>query len=251
VHLFTAICFVVEACMDLNVLEGFVEVEGRYPILITALHGFGADSYRDLVKAVRACVRVLGFVKTLGAYEELNRLLKYSSAVDLFTWETAFKVAVAEELWALLPTLSKVDKLSTLSTPDCNLNKGYAISTPFWRRARELVESKKVRVVIDIHGMKDVKKWPDVCISTRGLTTASKELIDVVTAVFKAHGLRVAVDHPFVGGAFIAHFGRPLATEAFAIEVKRSLRFCGSAIPSVVRDAIRAVKEYLKSWNSQ
>jgi len=46
--------------MDLNVSEGFVEVEGRCPILITALHGFEADSYRCLVKAIRAYVRVLG-----------------------------------------------------------------------------------------------------------------------------------------------------------------------------------------------
>jgi len=59
-HLFTATCFVAEACMDLNVSEGFVEVEGRCPILITALHGFEADSYRCLVKAIRAYVRVLG-----------------------------------------------------------------------------------------------------------------------------------------------------------------------------------------------
>jgi len=88
-----------------------------------------------------------GFVKTLGAHEELNRLLKHSSAVDLLTWKTVFKVGVAEEL---------------------------------------------------------------------------------------------------SGGAFIAHFGGPLATEAFATEVKRSLRLCGSAIPSVVRDAIRAAKECLE-----
>jgi hypothetical protein len=233
--------------MNLNVLEGFVEVEGRYPILVTALHGFGTDSYRDLVRAARSYVRLMGFVKTLGNYGELERLLRYSSAVDLFTWEIAFKVAVAEELWALLPTLSKVDKLGTLPVPDYNLNKGYAINTPFWRRVKDLVEGGKIRILVDIHGMKNVRKWPDICISTRGLATASKELINTVVAFFKSRGLRVAIDYPFMGGAFIAHFGRPPATEAFAIEIKRSLRFYESTIPSIIRNAMRAVKDYLKS----
>jgi hypothetical protein len=233
--------------MDLNVLEGFVEVEGRHPILVTALHGFGTDSYRDLVRAARSYAGLMGFLKTLSDYGELERLLRYSSAVDLFTWEIAFKVAVAEELWALLPTLSKVDKLGTLPVLDYNLNKGYAINTPFWRRVKNLVEGGKVKILVDIHGMKNVRKWPDICISTRGLTTASKELINTVVAFFKSHGLRVAVDYPFMGGALIAHFGRPPATEAFAIEIKRSLRFYESTIPTIIRNVMRAVKDYLKN----
>lgn len=231
--------------MNLDTLEGFIEIEGKHPILITALHGFGADSYKDVVKMLKKCCKTLRYVKTFGIYEELGDILKYNSSVDLFTWEIAFKIAVAEELWAILPTLSKVDKLHLLQIPDYNLNKGYAIATPFWRRIRDLIDGGKIRILIDIHGMKNIRKWPDICISARGFTSASKELIEIIATVFRANGLRVAIDHPFIGGAFIAYFGKPPIIEALAIEIKRNLRFYGSKVPTTIRDVIKAIKYYI------
>lgn len=232
--------------MNLEILEGYIEIKGKYPILITALHGFGSDYYRILVKALKKYLSMFGYIKTLNSYNELEKSLRYSSSVDVYTWEIAFKVSLAEELWCILPTLSKVDSINGIGLPDYNLNKSYASITPFWKRTEEIVKNEKIKVVIDIHGMKNIKKWPDICISTRGLTTASKQLVDKIATFFRVQGFKVAIDYPFAGGAFIATFGKPPIVEAMAIEIKKNLRFQGSKIPKFVRGAIRVVKEYVE-----
>lgn len=232
--------------MNLNSIEGFIEVEGKHPILITALHGFGTDTYRLLVKILRRYINVIAYVKTSDFHSELRNILMYSSAVDAYTWEIAYKIAVGEEVWCILPTLSKVDKLNDIGLPDYNLNKGYAIATPFWKRVREIVNAKEVKVIIDIHGMKNVKNWPDICISTKGFTSASKKLANILSSYFRKQGLNVAIDYPFVGGTFIAEFGKPPNIEAIAIEIKKNLRFYGSKIPEIMRGAVRIVKRYVE-----
>lgn len=231
--------------MELDSIEGFVEVRGRYPILVTALHGFGTDAYKLLAKILRKYMKTLMFTKRYNLSDKLINMVPYSSAVDIYTWEIAYKVAVAEEFWCILPTLSKTDRLDNIGIPDYNLNKSYAIVTPFWRRVRELINMEGVKVVVDIHGMKNIRKWPDICISTRGYTSASRDLVDIVAGYFRKQGLKVAIDYPFIGGAFIAEFGRPPAVEAIAIEIKRSLRFYGSKIPEIIRNAMKIVKQYV------
>lgn len=232
--------------MDLSSIEGFIEVKGRYPILVTALHGFGSDGYRDAVRILKRCLRMSGYLKTLYNFYELRSVAPYHSAVDVYTWEIAYKIAIAEELWCVLPTLSKIDRIENTDTPDYNLNKRYASSTPFWRRVREIIGEGGVRVIIDIHGMKNVGKWADICISSRGYTTASRKLVEMIADYFRGYRLSVAIDHPFAGGAFIAEFGRPPEVEAIAIEIKRKLRFYGSRIPEVMRGAVKIVKQYLE-----
>jgi hypothetical protein len=231
--------------VDLDVVEGFVEVDGIYPILITATHGFGADSFKHVVKALRRYVKSYGLIKTVDSVDEVLRLLNYYSSVDLYTWEIVYKVAVAENIYAVLPTLSKIDRIPKLSIPDYNLNKDYAKITPFWRRVEELVKSKEIRIVIDIHGMSSRSKWPDICISTRGFSTTSKELITKVASYLTSQRIRVAIDYPFTGGAFIAYFGNPPLIEAFAIEIKKNLRFFGSEIPRIIRGVVKNIKDYL------
>ncbi|MCS7111663.1 MAG: N-formylglutamate amidohydrolase [Ignisphaera sp.] len=231
--------------MDLNIIEGFIEIEGRYPILVTALHGFGSDGYRHVVRALRSCLRACGCVKTLYSYDKLVAPSMYHSAVDVYTWEIAYKVATAEELWCILPTLSKIDRVEGIDAQDYNLNKRYAYSTPFWRRVREVVERGGIRAIVDIHGMKNVRRWADICISSRGYTTASRELVGVIVEYFRERGLSVAVDHPFAGGAFIAEFGRPPSVEALALEIKRNLRFHRSRVPEILRGAMKVMKQYL------
>lgn len=232
--------------MNLDVLEGYIEVRGKYPILITALHGFGSDYYRIVVRALKKYLTMFGYIKTLNSYRELEKSLRYTSSVDVYTWEIAFKVALAEDLWCVLPTLSKVDRIDGVNIPDYNLNKGYTSITPFWKRIEEIVKNEKIMALIDIHGMKNIRKWPDICISTRGLTTASKELVGRIVSFFRIQGFKVAIDYPFIGGAFIATFGKPPAVEAMAIEIKRNLRFYGSMVPKLMGGAIRVVKEYLE-----
>jgi hypothetical protein len=232
--------------VDVDVVEGFVEVEGIYPILVTATHGFGTDSFKYVVKALRRYVKSFGLMKTIDRVDEVLRLLNYYSSVDLYTWEIAYKVAVAENIYAVLPTLSKVDKVPQLSIPDYNLNKGYTKATPFWERVEEVVRGRGIRVLIDIHGMSNRNRWPDICISTRGFSTTSKELISRIISYLVSQRLRVAIDYPFTGGAFIAYFGNPPFVEAFAIEIKKNLRFFGSEIPKIIRGIIKIVKDYLK-----
>ncbi len=215
-------------------IEGYIEVGGEVPIIITALHGFGSDHYKDIVELAR----------NLG-YKKIKHFIRYRSAVDKYTWEIAYKVAIAEKTWAILPTLSKVDSIDDVELPDYNLNKSYARKTPLWNRVRDLVLRGSIRVVIDIHGMKDIRKWPDICISTRGFTTASRDMIGNIVMYLEKIGLRTAIDYPFIGGAFIAEFGRPPHVEAFALEIKRNLRYYGSDIPIVIRNIVRIAKDYI------
>ncbi|MCD6113861.1 MAG: N-formylglutamate amidohydrolase [Thermoprotei archaeon] len=215
--------------MNLNVIEGYVEIKGEKPILITALHGFGTDRFKDVVDKIRE----------LGLEYAFSELIPSRSAVDFLTWEIAFKVAVATGSWAILPTISKVDSVDELRIPDYNLNKEYAKETPLWRRIEELVNSEHVRLIIDIHGMKNVSSWPDICISTNGLTTVSRNTLNNVLKYFKMLKLNVAVDRPFKGGALIRYFGKPPNVEALGIELKRNLRFFRSEIPKVMAGLVR------------
>uniref|UniRef100_A0A7C2Z943 N-formylglutamate amidohydrolase n=1 Tax=Ignisphaera aggregans TaxID=334771 RepID=A0A7C2Z943_9CREN len=230
--------------MNLDIVEGFIEIKGQHPVLVTATHGFGSDGYRAVAKALRKCLKHF-YVKTGYPSEHLGIVARYGSAVDLFTWEIAYKIAVHENVWSVLPTLSKIDSVDGMTIPDYNLNKGYASVTPFWRRVRDIVAREGIRVVIDLHGMKNIKKWPDICISTRGMSTASTELVSMLRSYFAKHGLRVEIDYPFAGGAFISHMGKPPHVEAVAIEIKRNLRFFGSRIPEILRGAITVVKHHL------
>ncbi len=219
--------------MDLEVIEGYVEVEGVNPVLITALHGFGTDRFKDVVDKIRE----------LGLEYAFLELIPSRSAVDFLTWEIAFKAAVATRSWAILPTISKVDSVDGLEIPNYNLNKEYAKETPLWRRIEELVERGKVKIIVDIHGMKNISSWPDICISTNGLTSVSMGTLDKILNYFRALKLNVEVDRPFKGGALIRYFGKPPYVEALGLELKRNLRFYRSNIPKII---VGLVKELLK-----
>ncbi|MGQ9469789.1 MAG: hypothetical protein ACUVTD_08250 [Nitrososphaerales archaeon] len=84
--------------MDLEKIEGYIELNGRKPILLTALHGFGTDRYKLLVRRL----------KMLDFQGQLRGLYRSSSAVDLFSGEIVVKVGIAKDCWVMLPTLSKV-----------------------------------------------------------------------------------------------------------------------------------------------
>ena len=217
--------------LNCEVIEGFIEVKGRYPILITATHGYGTDRFKDVVLRL----------KELNLYSEFKDVAPYTSAVDFLTGEIAFKVGVAEKCWVILPTVSKVDYLSGLPIPDYNLNREYASITPFWRRVEELVRGNHVRFIIDIHGMKSVNKWPDFCISCANYTTASKKTVEHIVHLISEAGFTVKVDRPFKGGSFIRHFGKPPRIEAIGLEIKRDHRFLGSRIPYVIRRIAREI----------
>ena len=215
--------------MNLDVIEGYIEVKGVEPILITALHGFGTDRFKDVVDKIRE----------LGLEYAFSELIPSRSAVDFLTWEIAFKVAVATGSWAILPTISKVDSVDGLRIPDYNLNKEYAKETPLWKRIECLVRRKRVKFIIDIHGMKNISSWPDICVSTNGLTTVSRDTLNRVLKYFKAMKLNVTVDRPFKGGALIRYFGKPPSVEALGIELKRNLRFYRSNIPKIMAGLVR------------
>lgn len=220
--------------MDLNIIEGYIEVSGEKPVLITALHGFGTDLFKDVVDKL----------KELNLYEEFNEILTSRSAVDLFTGEIAFKAGIAEKCWVILPTISKVDKLNKLPIPDYNLNKPYARLTPLWKRVEQLIKEEKTKLIIDVHGMKDVNKWPDICIACNNYRTASKGLIEAIAETLQTIGLSVKIDYPFSGGALIKHFGSPPKVEAFSIEIKRNLRQFYSHAPQIMREVVRTALKF-------
>ncbi|MEM2873257.1 MAG: N-formylglutamate amidohydrolase [Nitrososphaerales archaeon] len=222
--------------MDLERIEGYIELKGQKPILLTALHGFGTDRYRLLVKKL----------KRLGFHDQMRNLYRSSSAVDLFSGEIVVKVGIAKDCWVMLPTLSKVDAPEGMNTPDANLNKEYAKDSYFWKRIDQIIDSGAVKVMIDLHGMKSIKKWPDVCIACGGYTTASEKLIRSVTDALKKYDLKVAVDMPFKGGYFIRRFGNSSGIEAFSIELKRDLRTLGSSIAmKLLQTVVDKVHEHI------
>jgi len=215
--------------MNLNIVEGYIEIEGKNKILITALHGFGSDRFKDVIDKIRE----------LGLDYAFSELVPSRSAVDFLTWEIAFKAAVATNSWAILPTISKVDSVDGLEIPNYNLNKEYAKETPLWKRIGELVVKGKVKLIIDIHGMKNISSWPDICVSTNGLSSASKNTISRVVKYFEKLKFNVALDKPFKGGALIRYFGKPPKVEALGIELKRNLRFFKTNTPKIMADLIR------------
>ena len=222
--------------MNLERIEGYIELRGQKPILLTALHGFGTDRYKLLVKKL----------KRLDFQNRLKDLYRSPSAVDLFSGEIAVKVGIAKDCWVMLPTLSKVDVLEGMNTPDANLNKKYAEDSLFWKRVGQLTDSGMVKAIIDLHGMRDIKKWPDICIACGGYTTASEELIKNIVNTLNEYRLKVAVDEPFEGGHFIKHFGRSPDVEAFSIELKRNLRTLGNSIPiKLLKMVVDKVYEYI------
>jgi len=227
--------------MDLEKIEGYIELKGQKPILLTALHGFGTDRYKLLVKRL----------KRLDFRERLKDLYRSSSAVDLFSGEIVVKVGIAKDCWVMLPTLSKVDVLDGMNMPDANLNKEYAKDSLFWKRVGQLTDSGMVKVIIDLHGMRNIKKWPDVCIACGGYATASEELIKSVVDALKKYRLRVAVDEPFEGGHLIRCFGKSPEVEAFSIELKRNLRTLGSSIAiKLLQTVVDRVEEFVSGNNS-
>jgi len=214
--------------VNLNVIEGYVEVSGKKPVLITALHGFGTDRFKDIV----------GKIKELGLEYAFSELIPSRSAVDFLTWEIAFKAAIATNSWAVLPTISKVDHVDGLNIPYYNLNKEYGRKTPLWRRIEQLVNEGKIKYIIDVHGMKNISVWPDVCLSTNGYSSVSRNVLEKIVEKLRKRGLRVSVDKPFKGGALIKYFGKPPKTEALGIELKRNLRFFGSKAPEIIIEVV-------------
>jgi N-formylglutamate deformylase len=64
----------------------------------------------------------------------------------------------------------------------------------------------------------------DVVPGTRGRTTASSSLIDLVDGHFRGAGLSVRHDDPYRGGFTTAHYGRPArAVHAIQVELNRAL----------------------------
>ncbi|MCP8321275.1 MAG: N-formylglutamate amidohydrolase [archaeon] len=227
--------------MDLEKIEGYIELKGQKPILLTALHGFGTDRYKLLVKRL----------KRLDFQKQLKDLYRSSSAVDLFSGEIVVKVGIAKNCWVMLPTLSKVDVLEGMKMPDANLNKEYAKDSLFWKRVGQLIDSGMVKAIIDLHGMRNIKKWPDVCIACGDYATASEELIKSLVDVLKKYRLKVAVDEPFEGGHLIRCFGRSSEIEAFSIELKRNLRTLGSSIAiKLLQVVVDRVEEFISGNNS-
>lgn len=227
--------------MNLEKIEGYIELKGQKPILLMALHGFGTDRYKLLVKRL----------KKLDFQHRLRDLYRSSSAVDLFSGEIAVKVGMTKDCWVMFPTLSKVDAIEGINAPDANLNKEYSKDSPFWKRVDELIDSGMVKAIIDLHGMKNIKKWPDVCIACGGYTTASEELVRKAVDALKIYHLKVAVDEPFRGGYLIRHFGNSHEVEAFSIELKRNLRALGTSIAiKLLQGVVDKVYEHISSTGS-
>ncbi|MGQ9469788.1 MAG: N-formylglutamate amidohydrolase [Nitrososphaerales archaeon] len=135
--------------------------------------------------------------------------------------------------------------------PDANLNKEYAKNSLFWKRVGQLTDSGMVKAIIDLHGTRNIEKWPDVCIACGGYATASKELIKRIVDALKKYQLKVAADEPFEGGYFIRRFGRPPEIEAFSIELKRNLRTLGSSIAiKLLQTVVDRVEEYISGNSS-
>ena len=67
-------------------------------------------------------------------------------------------------------------------------------------------------------------KSPDIVLGDCFGSSCSKEILERVEIVIKAHGFNVIRNYPFSGGYITKHYGRPdLNQHALQIEINRSL----------------------------
>jgi N-formylglutamate amidohydrolase len=81
-------------------------------------------------------------------------------------------------------------------------------------------------ILIDLHSMPPINddNAPDIVIGDRFGTSASSQLAAAAESVFKAAGLRVAINAPYAGGYIVSRHARPHAgVHALQVEVDRRL----------------------------
>nr|WP_165498112.1 N-formylglutamate amidohydrolase [Siculibacillus lacustris] len=118
-----------------------------------------------------------------------------------------------------------------------------------------------VAVLIDCHSMPSVQRMtetggrPDVVLGDRHGTSCHPGLIDVVSALLRTAGYRVARNKPYAGGFITEHYGRPAkGLHALQIEIARGLYMDETTLEPnggfslLQRDLDRLIGELAGNW---
>jgi hypothetical protein len=119
--------------------------------------------------------------------------------------------------------------ISHVSRTRLDLNKTAGLNHPFRKRIRQLVESAKIKYILDIHGSKRDCFHPQIELGTADLTTASAETVQGISSILRKKGFDVAADKLLKGrkteGNIIkSYFNSERKIECVQVEIRRDLR---------------------------
>ena len=134
---------------------------------------------------------------------------------DMYTGEIVQKLAEKTGAWGLV---------STISRNEIDYNRVWGRGTPFRKRINDLIKKRKIKYILDIHGMKD-RGLGDVELGTKMGTSASPDFISKLKEAFEKEGIKCNIESiGFTGGDIIEYHSNPPFVEAVQIEISRTLR---------------------------
>jgi hypothetical protein len=134
-----------------------------------------------------------------------------------------------------------------VSRAKMDLNRSEADEHPFRKRIREVLSEKRIKLVIDLHGMRGDE--PKIELGSADGKCATKETLGILKEYIESVGFRVDVDKKFKGakgGTVITTFCDPPNREAVQIEISYYIRRNKELRLKLVDALINAVKKLLE-----
>jgi len=134
---------------------------------------------------------------------------------DKYTGEVAELVARKTNSYALISNISRIY---------VDYNRFNSRLTPFRRIIDKLVFSRKINLIIDLHGNKSDESM-DVEIGIRAGLTSKMDIIRKMVTFFEKHGLSVKINSTkFYGGDIIAYHTFPPYVNGVQLEINQRAR---------------------------
>lgn len=127
-----------------------------------------------------------------------------------------------------------------------DLNRSEADNHPFRMRIKELLLGKRIRLILDLHGMRG--ESPIVEIGTSDGKCAMALTINIFRKHLREAGFKVMIDKKFKGkkeGTIISTFCNPPYVEALQIEIAYYIRRNKKLRDKLINAVKKAIEEYL------
>lgn len=132
--------------------------------------------------------------------------------------------------------------LGLVSRTKLDLNRAEAAGSGFRKRIADLIESRQIQYLLDIHGCNFVEGRPEIDLGTAGFLTARKETAEQSRLLLKQAGFDVQLDHYFRGESSPGNIIRSCGVEAIQIEIRKDLRHPSSPhLPQLIESLARLV----------
>ncbi len=156
---------------------------------------------------------------------------------ELYTPEIGQEIACSLNTHLLVGDVSRII---------IDLNRSEANSHPFRMRIKELLSKKRIRLILDLHGMKDEE--PIVEIGTLNGGSATSHTIDIFRKHLEKAGFKVLIDRKFKGeerGTIISTFSNPPSVEALQIKFAYYIRNNEELRDKLTNSIKKGIEEYL------